>query len=142
MGSIHHVNGIPIDFDHATYNKCLHSIAPTPKDSEKVQEIFLSMYLDAQYELFRRFRPEIVGHMDLCRLYNPDLQFSDYPSVWKRLERNIIYAIEYGALFEVNAAAFKKKWGSAYPAKDVAEASFFPELEYVHIMTPNMSSSS
>lgn len=69
--------------------------------------------------LLLRFHPEIIGHLDLCRLYNPQLQISDYSLAWKKMERNIAYAIEYGALFEVNAAAFGKQWDSAYPARDV-----------------------
>jgi len=35
--------------------------------------------------------------------------------------KNVLYAIEYGALFEVNAAAFRKGWDAAYPGQDVIE---------------------
>lgn len=35
-----------------------------------------------------------------------------------------MYAISYGALFEINAAAFRKKWDTAYPGVDIAEVSF------------------
>lgn len=118
VGSIHHVNSVPIDFDIATYHKSLHS--PNSSGSEReLQETFLCAYFDAQYVLLLRFHPEIIGHLDLCRLYNPQLQISDYSLAWKKMERNIAYAIEYGALFEVNAAAFGKQWDSAYPARDV-----------------------
>lgn len=123
VGSIHHVNGIPIDFDKPTYQKSLASFASeglTPRDQ---LERYLSAYFDAQYEILHRFKPEIVGHIDLCRLYTPELKFSDFPSVWGKLERNVEYAISYGALFEVNAAAFRKKWNTAYPGIDVAEVS-------------------
>ena len=118
VGSIHHVNGIPIDFDFPTFRKALHSVE---SDTEFEQENFLSAYFDSQYELLRRFCPEIIGHFDLCRLYNHELRFSDYPLTWNKMERNIVYAIEYGALFEVNAAAFRKQWETAYPAEDVVK---------------------
>lgn len=81
-------------------------------------------YFDAQYEVLQRFKPEIVGHLDLCRLYTPDLKFTDFQEVWKRIERNVEYAISYGALFEVNTAAFRKKWKTAYPGPDVAQVGF------------------
>ena len=118
VGSVHHVNGIPIDFDRETYVKALASTrkADTPNGDIGA---FLSSYFDSQYELLRRFHPEVIGHVDLCRLYEPSLVLSDYPDAWQKLKRNVQYATEYGALFEMNAAAFRKGWDSAYPAKDI-----------------------
>jgi len=54
----------------------------------------------------------------------------DYPRAWTKLERNVVEAAAYGALFEVNAAAFRKGWESAYPGEDVVQvgptsSSFF-----------------
>jgi len=121
VGSIHHVNGIPIDFDLPTYETALTSFA-AEKEQDR-QEAFLWAYFDAQYQLLQRFKPEIIGHFDLCRLYKPSLRFGDYPSVCKKIDRNVRYAVEYGALFEINAAAFRKHWNTAYPAEDIMEAS-------------------
>lgn len=111
VGSVHHVHDIPIDFDQETYIRAVND------DLGR----YLVSYLDAQFTLLERFKPEIVGHMDLCRLYTPDLNLSGHPDAWSRLERNVQFAISYGALFEVNAAAFRKGWDSAYPAPDVFE---------------------
>lgn len=82
---------------------------------------FLDMYFDAQYELIRRFYPEVVGHIDLCRLFTPALRIQDYPSAWAKLQRNVAFAVAYGALFEVNAAAFRKGWDTAYPGTDTLQ---------------------
>ncbi|KAI0666525.1 polymerase/histidinol phosphatase-like protein [Trametes maxima] len=124
VGSVHHVNAIPIDFDRETFTKALHSFAPTPEtDAHTTMESFLNSYFDAQYELMRRFRPEVIGHFDLCRLYNPMLRFADYPGALERIRRNVHFAVEYGALFELNAAAFRKGWDGAYPGEDVVEVS-------------------
>ncbi|KAI0267316.1 histidinol phosphate phosphatase H [Gloeopeniophorella convolvens] len=129
VGSVHHVNEIPIDFDLDTYRRCLESI-PLPvhmTDSSKVDQeherlaIFLDMYLDAQFELLSNFHPEVVGHLDLCRLYTPDLPLRDFPRTWIKLERNVKFAVGYGALFEANAAALRKGWHVAYPGDDVAK---------------------
>ncbi|KAJ7044824.1 Polymerase/histidinol phosphatase-like protein [Mycena alexandri] len=117
VGSVHHVNGIPIDFDLVTFQKAVESIdstLPTTKDGG-----FLCAYFDAQYELLHRFKPEIIGHMDLCRLYNPTLRLSEYPEALERVERNIIYAIGYEALFEINASALRKGWSTPYPGEDL-----------------------
>ncbi|KAF9476058.1 histidinol phosphate phosphatase H [Pholiota conissans] len=129
VGSIHHVNGIPIDFDLPTYQQALASF--TDAEEEDRQESLLSAYFDAQYELMQRFKPEIIGHFDLCRLYTPSLRFAEYPAVYEKIKRNIRYAVEYGALFEVNTAAFRKKWDTAYPAGDVVESTDFPH-EIIH----------
>ncbi|PPR06725.1 hypothetical protein CVT26_001330 [Gymnopilus dilepis] len=117
VGSVHHVNGIPIDFDLPTYQMALSSFADEKEEDR--QGAFLSAYFDAQYELLRRFKPEIIGHFDLCRLYKPSLCFRNYPDVFSKIERNVRYAVEYGALFELNAAALRKKWKTPYPAEDV-----------------------
>ncbi|KAH7870501.1 Polymerase/histidinol phosphatase-like protein [Lentinula edodes] len=117
VGSIHHVGEIPIDFDVDTFRK---SLAQQPGTSENERmENFLCRYFDAQFHVLQRFHPELIGHLDLCRLYHPEIRLSDYSRSWKRLKRNISYAIEYGALFEVNAAAFRKNWNTAYPAEDL-----------------------
>ncbi|KAG5644697.1 hypothetical protein DXG03_007920 [Asterophora parasitica] len=117
VGSIHHVNSIPIDFDRPTYEKALQSVESTVS----TQNAFLCAYFDAQFALLQRFSPEIIGHFDLCRLYEPTLSVAEYPAVLEKLERNVIFAVGYGALFEVNAAAFRKGWDAACPGRDVIE---------------------
>jgi histidinol-phosphatase (PHP family) len=131
VGSVHHVNGIPIDFDFDTYRRCLDNI-PVPahvtdsmeddQEHERVA-VFLDMYFDAQFELLEGFHPELIGHIDLCRLYTPGLQLRAFPRAWAKLERNVKFAIAYGALFEANAAAFRKGWHTAYPGDDVAQVN-------------------
>lgn len=117
VGSLHHVSGIPIDFDRATFDKAV-STFPEGKDGLTQLEHFFCAYFDAQYDLMCRLQPEVIGHFDLCRLYLPDAKF-DNAEVWKRIERNVKYGIDHGALFEVNAAAFRKGWKAAYPNTDV-----------------------
>jgi len=118
VGSVHHVNGIPIDFDLVTFQKAVESI-DDPHTSKEGG--FLCAYFDAQYELLQRFSPEVIGHLDLCRLYNPTLQFSEYPEALERAKRNILYAIGYGALFEINASALRKNWDTPYPGHDLLQ---------------------
>ncbi|KAI0658260.1 polymerase/histidinol phosphatase-like protein [Cubamyces menziesii] len=126
VGSVHHVRGIPIDFDRDTYLRALSTFRPTIQlneehDEHATMEAFLCAYLDAQHALLTRFRPEVVGHFDLCRLYTPQLRFADYPAALERVRRNVAVAVEYGAAFELNAAAFRKGWDAAYPGADVVE---------------------
>ncbi|SCV72066.1 BQ2448_4760 [Microbotryum intermedium] len=119
VGSIHHVHERPIDFDRTTYDALLSSL-PGPSRELQFSHLFAS-YFDAQYDLIKRVRPQVVGHFDLCRLYYPEQDFRRYPEVWRKIERNVKQAIGYGALFEVNASAFRKGWKTAHPAQDVFE---------------------
>ena len=123
VGSVHHVNSVPIDFDRDTFERSLNSFSSSCNTDQRRMEAFLGSYFDAQYELMRRFRPDIIGHFDLCRLYNPSLKFSNYPAVQEKIQRNVQLAVSYGALFELNAAAFRKGWDAAYPGEDVVEVS-------------------
>ncbi|KAG9125382.1 histidinolphosphatase [Ceratobasidium sp. 392] len=124
VGSIHHCNGIPIDFDKPTFEKAVESFSPSttkqisPTTPTPPQITYLTTYFDAQLELMERIHPEIIGHFDLCRLYTPNLSLRP---VWPLIERNIRYAIEYGAVFELNAAAFRKGWDCAYPGRDIVQ---------------------
>ena len=123
VGSIHHVNEISIDDDVPTYRKALESFVSIEKEDDRL-EAFMLAYFDAQYELIQRFKPEVIAHFDLCRLYNPNLRFADFPVVQKVIERNIRFAVDYGALFEINTAALRKGWSSPYPAEDVVEVMY------------------
>jgi len=124
VGSIHHVQEVPIDFDRPMFDNALRkfaSAAETNVSDVSHMEQFLSAYFDGQYTLLERFHPEIIGHLDLCRLYNPGLRFAEYPNALSKLKRNISFAVGYGALFEFNAAALRKGWPTSYPGKDVVE---------------------
>ncbi|KAF8752513.1 ABC transporter [Rhizoctonia solani] len=124
IGSVHHCNGIPIDFDKPTFERAVASFADSYESIAEMQEstpnhtqiAFLNSYLDAQFRLMERISPEVIGHFDLCRLYMPNLSLDP---VWEKVARNVRYAVEYGAAFELNAAAFRKGWNGAYPGRDI-----------------------
>lgn len=83
----------------------------------------LHSYFDNQYTLLQKIQPEVIGHFDLVRLWNPALKFTDHEGVWEKVERNVRFAVGYGGMFELNAAAFRKGWKEAYPAWDVLKVS-------------------
>jgi len=123
VGSVHHVNEVPIDCDEKTLNGLLDTFTTSLSRPDEVtqREKLMSLYFDAQYEVLRRFRPEVIGHFDLCRLYFPAVEFSAYPAAMSKIERNIRLAVDYGALFEINAAGFRKGWRTACPGADVIQ---------------------
>lgn len=115
VGSVHHVFEIPIDFDKSTFEKAVR-VDSYPG--------LLSTYLDAQYEVMDRLRPEVIGHIDLFRLFDPDAAWIPDPStssgklILQKMERNVRFAASYGALFEANSSAFRKGWhNETYPGQ-------------------------
>ncbi|TNY22169.1 polymerase/histidinol phosphatase-like protein [Rhodotorula diobovata] len=117
VGSVHHCDELPIDFDKERFDHCV-ALQPGSDEGDRLGRLFAT-YFDCQLELLRRLEPEVVGHFDLCRLYYPGVDFRAFPDVWAKIERNIEYATSYGALFEVNASAFRKGWSTAYPGTEV-----------------------
>ncbi|GAA5984850.1 hypothetical protein JCM11641_005440 [Rhodosporidiobolus odoratus] len=119
VGSVHHCDEQPIDFDKERFDHCLASQSGS-SEHDRLSRLFCT-YFDNQHELLSRLHPEAVGHFDLCRLYYPSIDFRAFPDAWSRIERNIDLAVSYGALFEVNASAFRKGWNTAYPGTEVLD---------------------
>ncbi|KAM0791455.1 hypothetical protein ACM66B_005909 [Microbotryomycetes sp. NB124-2] len=143
VGSVHHCRERPIDFDKDKFDALLQQYeaevtagssaskdaAPTEREDVRRRALgkLFAQYFDDQLDMLKRIKPEVVGHFDLCRLYYPELDFRQFRSdnddddVWRKIERNVKFAVEYGALFEVNAAAFRKGWKTAYPGTEVLD---------------------
>lgn len=122
VGSLHHTHSIPIDFDRETFDRSvasfeIHSNTNTLTDPHLR---LVDQYLDDQMEVLQRLKPEVIGHFDLFRLFTPELMLKA-SQVWSKVERNVSFAVEYGALFECNAAAFRKGWNTSYPAKEILD---------------------
>jgi histidinol-phosphatase (PHP family) len=145
MGGMHHVEEIPIDFDKDTYEKaveacrCRHSRQSIQQDATASNDsssnpqpdprtAFFSSYFDSQYELITRIRPTVIAHIDLCRLYTPEIRLDDskrFPGVWDKIIRNVEAVVEYGGLFEVSSAALRKGWQMGYPGEEILQVSWF-----------------
>ncbi|GAA6058521.1 hypothetical protein JCM10212_006960 [Sporobolomyces blumeae] len=122
VGSVHHCDGLPIDFDQTGFDRVVAQQGGGSTTQDERLESLFSTYFDNQLELVNRLKPEVIGHIDLCRLYYPDIDFRRFPSIWAKILRNIDAAVAYGALFELNASAFRKGWKTGYPGAEVFDA--------------------
>ncbi|EPE28277.1 PHP [Glarea lozoyensis ATCC 20868] len=117
IGSVHHVHGIPIDYDAATYAQAVEKAGSEEKLFED--------YYDSQHEMLRALKPRVVGHFDLIRLLakEPDADLKTYGGgrVWEKAIRNLEIVKEQGALLEVNSAGLRKGLKEPYPGKSVCE---------------------
>ncbi|KAI9347211.1 Polymerase/histidinol phosphatase-like protein [Obelidium mucronatum] len=131
VGSVHHVNQVPIDFDLEMYNRAESAALEKKRamESENGKESSLLVndateclfqdYFDAQYELLRNLKPQVVGHFDLIGMFRPDHELSQV--CWEKIRRNVAVIVEYDGIVEVNSRAWKKGLAFAYPRKSIME---------------------
>lgn len=114
VGSVHHVNSIPVDFDKAKWTEARESC-----DSDAD---FYGRYFDHQYEVMQRFKPLVIGHFDVILLFAPEgTDLTSFPVVLEKIERNINFVVGYGGMFELNSAAYRKGWSTAYPKPNIVK---------------------
>lgn len=143
VGSVHHVKGIPIDFDKENWNLALKSCNNNLKD-------MLLSYFNDQFKMLKIMQPLVVGHFDVYKLFLPQsLQFDsktgevmfenriknkdmvslqDISSLinhWDDLReaviRNLKFIDTYGGVLEINTSALRKKLAEPYPSRDICE---------------------
>ncbi|CCE61299.1 hypothetical protein TPHA_0A02170 [Tetrapisispora phaffii CBS 4417] len=143
IGSLHHVNNIPIDFDQENWVKAV-------KSSKNNIKQFLIDYYNQQYEMLVHLKPLIVGHFDLYKLLIPkDLKVNiktgdiidkneqsnnenivylneiDLTTTWKDVEqlivRNLQFIHSYDGLIEINTSALRKDLKEPYPGKSICK---------------------
>ena len=98
VGSVHHIRGIPIDYNTQMYQQVQDLCGG-------LEELFCE-YFDAQYEMLQCLQPIVVGHFDLIRIFRPDAPLTE--TIWKKIDRNIDFIFSYGGIVELNSRAWKK----------------------------------
>ncbi|TIA69915.1 hypothetical protein E3P92_03324 [Wallemia ichthyophaga] len=111
VGSVHHVLETPIDFDSETFYKALQKAGSR-------QALYVEYYTRLLH-LVKTLEPEVIGHIDLIRLYEPHINLCEYEEAWKLIDAIVKHAAQYGGLIEINAAAIRKGWPTPYPASDI-----------------------
>ncbi|KAI8899266.1 histidinol phosphate phosphatase H [Globomyces pollinis-pini] len=110
VGSIHHVDEVPIDFDLKTFESL---------EAQLGIELVYQRYFDAQYDMLVKVKPMVIGHFDLIRMWKPNTVISS--ECWKLIERNIQEIVSYGGLVEINSRGLKKNLSTPYPLPDILE---------------------
>lgn len=116
IGSVHHVHGIPIDYDKTFYAK---AVTASGGSNEKL----FGDYYDAQLEMLNVLKPRVVGHFDLIRLLadEKDACPTRWVGVWEKIVRNLRVVVEQGGLLEVNSSGLRKGMREPYPGKRIVE---------------------
>lgn len=116
IGSVHHVHGIPIDYDRSFYDKARSKAGGT-------DERLFEDYFDSQHEMLLALQPKVVGHFDLIRLLSDvkDGDLREMKDVWEKVVRNLKVVVGYGGLMEVNTSGLRKGLKEPYPMRCVVE---------------------
>ncbi|KHN99801.1 histidinol-phosphatase [Metarhizium album ARSEF 1941] len=116
VGSVHHVHGIPIDYDDASYAA---AVAAAGGSEERLYQD----YYDLQHDMLLALAPRVVGHFDLVRLKSahPQRDIRRWKGVWDRVLRNLRLVKHQGGWLELNTAALRKGLPEPYPCRPVAE---------------------
>ena len=132
IGSVHHLDGYPIDLDKASYatavaSTCRTGSASTAVESaqptEAQEEAFFEAYYDRHYDMLVALQPRVIGHFDLVRLLSaePGRDIEAWTGVWSRIERNLEFIHGYGGWLECNTSALRKGLAEPYPGRAIAE---------------------
>jgi histidinol-phosphatase (PHP family) len=114
VGSIHHVADIPIDMNPDGYAQAICACGG-------IVELYTA-YFDRQYEMIQRLKPEVVGHFDLIRIFDPDYASRlKTRNIWDRICRNLEYIATWGLTLDVNVRALLKGAREPYPSRAILE---------------------
>jgi histidinol-phosphatase (PHP family) len=112
VGSVHHVDAIPIDSSQAEY-------ARATAVAGGLSALYCR-YFDQQYEMLKRLTPAVVGHFDLIRIFDEDYHKRILkPEVWQRVVRNLEFIRDRGLILDVNLRALFKGAPEPYPCKPI-----------------------
>jgi len=123
VGSVHHVNGICIDFDADHFRQALESTGG-------LTELYCA-YFDAQFDMLTALEPAVVGHFDLIRKFDPDYQATlGEPAVKERMDRNLACIADRQLILDFNLRGFDKAV-EQYPSMPVLKAAIAANIDIV-----------
>ncbi|CDO91903.1 unnamed protein product [Kluyveromyces dobzhanskii CBS 2104] len=149
VGSVHHVQNIPIDFDQQSWDRALQA------SGNNVRQLLFD-YFSVQKKMLEVTQPLVVGHFDLIRLYmrgdlRVDLEsgqvlaeggtfvrdigslMTQWDDVKELIVENLQYVVSYGGVVEINTAGLRKGLVDPFPHRDVVELAkvVAPTIKYV-----------
>lgn len=107
VGSVHHVSDIPFDYSKRCYNQAA--------DSCGGLDGLYEAYFDQQYEMIQALKPQVVGHLDIIRIYDPDYRSRLVkPAIWEKLVRNLQLIKQLGLILDFNLRPLSRGQSEPY----------------------------
>jgi len=112
VGSLHHVKDMGFDYSKQWYDKAAQAVGGL--------EALYCEYFDQQYEMIKSLKPQVVGHFDLIRIFDPN-----YPiqlkknNVQKRINRNLRLIKKLNLIIDYNLRALYAGASEPYPSRPI-----------------------
>jgi histidinol-phosphatase (PHP family) len=123
VGSVHHVAGIPIDFNEAKIQAA--------QDLCGGLEPLALQYFRSVTKMIETLQPDVVGHLDLIRLLRPTLEMT--PAVMEAVEQAVTTGVSLNCVFEINSAGLRKGLQGPYPHADVLKVRAISDMCTIHV---------
>lgn len=112
VGSVHHLGDIPIDFSRGEYLRA--------QEAAGGRDNLYRRYFNRQYELLKTVKPEVVGHFDLIRKYDPDYRSRlESFEIRNRISRNLKLIKKMDLVLELNLRPWFRGEEEPYPTRSI-----------------------
>jgi len=124
VGSVHHIDGIPFDYSEEEYRRAVDAVGG--------MEALYCAYFDRQFDLIGRLKPQVVGHFDLVRLFDPIYRrHLMIPDVQKKIQRNLELIRDLDLILDFNVAAIKKGAFEPYISRPILTQALYLRIAVV-----------
>ena len=124
VGSLHHVNDMGFDYSKQQYLQVVSKFGG-------YDSIYCD-YFDQQYEMIKTVKPEVVGHFDLIRIFDPDYhQRFTNPVIWEKICRNLKLIKKLNLILDFNLRALDKGASEPYLTMPILMKAFEMKISVI-----------
>jgi histidinol-phosphatase (PHP family) len=114
VGSVHHVDTIPIDYSREEYERAAAAFGG-------IDQLYCR-YFDQQYSMLQQLKPAVVGHFDLIRIFDSDYKNRlQQKQISERIARNLDFIQEHGLILDYNLRSLLKGASEPYVSQCILE---------------------
>ena len=112
VGSLHHVKDVCFNDSKQGYDDTVQAVGGL--------EALYCEYFDQQYEMLKVLKPEVVGHFDIIRIFDPNYHIQlKKPGVQKRIKRNLELIKNLDLIIDFNLRALYSGASEPYPSRTI-----------------------
>lgn len=112
VGSVHHVDNLSFDLNSQEYQRLAQALGGV--------ETLYCRYFDQQYKMIEQLRPQVVGHFDYIRGFDPDYkQHLQQQQILARMRRNLQLIKALDLILDFNVSPLRRGADEPYVSKAI-----------------------
>jgi histidinol-phosphatase (PHP family) len=112
VGSVHHVREIAFDYSPEAYREAAGRCGG--------RDALYRTYFDRHYEMLRTLKPQVIGHLDIIRIFDPDYRARLVkPEIWEKIVRNLKWIKQQNRVLDFNLRPLSKGEKEPYPSRPI-----------------------